>query len=859
MSSKRNKSKHGYIKPKVLFGFIIIMTIAAVALFVTYTGFIELTETRQNLSEPSKKLINLNSILTDIYEAESNIRTYTLTQNESYLSIYLSFMKNINIKVDSLLKLTHDNAVQAEKIRFIQELLSRKRRVLNELVVLKQSDQTSRFYQKAMEQVEMIDLDSIRESSVITSVTTTKTSRRDSVIKVKPEEGSQSGFSKLFGWLSKKESSDSVITKLIVEVETQIDTLSRSVMSPSDSLLNEVKSILSEIQTQQEMALYDISKKELEILKSDKEIMDQIRTIVSLLEREELMNSIELAQDVEAAVEKSTKLLLILGGVAIFMFILFTTLIFRDVTRATYYRNELLKSKQYAEKLLKVKQDFLANMNHEIRTPLSAIVGLSKQLKTKSDSNNKPFIIESLNKSSIHLLNIVNDILDLSKIEGGFIRLEKNPFKPNVIAADVVENLSIKAEEKNIAIRFESHGDDNVTVSGDSFRLSQILINLIGNAIKFTSNGYVKLSIHSTKTENSASFKFTVADTGIGIPADKIDNIFEEFNQVDSSTTRLYGGTGLGLSIVKKLVEIQNGTIAVSSQEGKGTTFTVKIGYPLATEQEAIASTADENFETPKLPNDLNIVVVDDDPISQMLVSEMLKTLGTKPKVYGDPFKAIGEIEENPPTVILTDIQMPMMSGIELVQRVRNLKLNQAPVIIALTANSTDGNQDYYIDKGFYCALTKPFNEISLYNAIAPVVGRGTVKNTGLSPNRIEGYDIAEIKRFADNDDQSTCKILQSFVDNSIANVKYLKGFVEEKNWKGVSEVSHRMKSAFRQLRVDGLGQLLEQLENINPHDVDETWLHNTIEEVLKEVKMVQALLNRDIENLSSKTAHEKV
>jgi len=835
------------------------MSIAAAALFVTYKGFIELTETRQSLSEPSKKLINLNSILTDIYEAESNIRTYTLTQNESYLSIYLSFMKNINVKVDSLLTLTQGNAVQAEKIKFIQELLSRKRRVLNELVVLKRSDQTSRFYQKAMEQVEMIDLDSIVESSVITSVTTTKTSRRDSIIKKESEEASQSGFSRMFGWLSKKGPSDSVITKLIVEVETQIDTLSRSVMSPSDSLLNEVRAILAEIQTQQEMALYDISEKELEILKSDKEIMNQIRTIVSLLEREELMNSVELAEEVELAVQKSTEFLLILGGVAFFMFILFTGLIFRDVTRATYYRNELIRSKQYAEKLLKVKQEFLANMNHEIRTPLSAIVGLSKQLKNKSDSNTKPFVIESLNKSSAHLLNIVNDILDLSKFEGGFLRLENNPFNPKTIAADVIQNLSINAEEKNIALLFESHGDETITVRGDSFRLTQILINLIGNAIKFTSNGHVKLSVHSSKAEDTASVKFIVADTGIGIAPENIDKIFEEFNQVDTSTTRQYGGTGLGLSIVKKLVEIQNGKLEVSSHEGEGTTFIVTLNYPLAAEQDATTALLGENIEAPKLPSDLHIVVVDDDPISQMLVAEMLKTLGVKPRVFGDPFKAISDIENKPPTVILTDIQMPMMSGIDLVQEIKKLNLHNTPVIIALTANSTDGNQDYYIGKGFYCALTKPFNEISLYNAIAPTIGRSTVKNTELSTNRIEGYDITEIKRFADGDDHSTCEILQSFIDNSMANVKYLNKFVAEKNWKGTSEVSHRMKSAFRQLKVDGLGHLLEQLENINPHEVDENWLHATIKEVLKEVNMVQALLRRDIEKLSPKKVRKKV
>jgi signal transduction histidine kinase/DNA-binding response OmpR family regulator len=854
MKEYKGKTKQGRIKPKVFWGFFVILSIATVALFVTYKGFVELSETRESLSKPSQKLIKLNSIITDIYEAESNIRTYTLTQNESYLSLYLSFMITINDKVDSLLLLSSSDAVQAEKIKFIQNLLKRKQQVLNELVVLKQGDQSSRFYQKALEQVESINLDSIQESSVITSVTTTRTSRRDSVISKVPEEDTQSGLSRFFSWFSKKEPTDSIITKLIVDVETQIDTLKRAVMSPSDSLLNEVVRILTEIQTQQEMTLYNISEKELELLRSDKEIMDQIRTIVSLLEREELMNSIELAQEVDLAVKNSTQLLLILGGAAFVMFILFTALIFRDVSRATFYRNQLLHAKQYAEKLLKVKEEFLANMNHEIRTPLSAIVGLSKQLRAQNLNGKQKFIIDSLNSSSEHLLDIVNDILDLSKIEGGHLRFEKAPFNPLVVVQEVAKTFSVKAQEKGIDLITSTSHTDEAVVLGDAFRLKQVLLNLIGNAIKFTNAGRVEISVnYNFSVANTILCQFVVSDTGIGIPSIKIDKIFEEFSQVDSSTTRLYGGTGLGLAIVKKLTELQGGTVEVESVRGKGSTFTVSIPYRLVQNIEE-ANESQLEQETPKLPSDLNIVVVDDDPISQLLVEEMLKMLGTTPRVFGNPFDAIADIKNNPPLVVLTDIQMPLMSGFDMVKQIKSMRRGKRSVVIALTANNTSNNQDRYIEAGFHCAITKPFNEISLYNTIAPALGLSTVKNqTTRSTNRIEGYDITEIKRFAGDDDQSTCEILQSFIDNSKANVKYLKMFVEQKNWKGVGEVAHRMKSAFRQLKVDGLGQMLEELENLEPDTVDEQWLNSTVEEVYNEVQKVQTLLHRDIENLRVK------
>jgi len=853
MNKRKDKVKQGRIKPKVFLGFVIILSIAAVALFVTYKAFDELSETRNSLSNPSQKLIMLNSIIADIYEAESNIRTYTLTQNESYLSLYLSFMSTINHKVDSLRVLALANPVQAEKVKFIQDLLKRKQRVLNELVVLKQDDQTSRFYQKALEQVEMINLDSIQESAVITSVTTTRTSQRDSVISRVAEENTQSGLGRFFSWFSKREPTDSIITKLIVEVETQIDTLERSVMSPSDSLLNQVVKILTEIQTQQEMSLYNIGEKELELLRSDKEIMDQIRTIVALLEREELMNSIRLAEEVDLAVESSTKLLLVLGAIAFVMFVLFTALIFRDVSKANFYRNQLFNAKQYAEKLLRVKEEFLANMNHEIRTPLSAIVGLSKQLRDQALSDKQQFIVDSLNSSSQHLLDIVNDILDLSKIEGGYLRFEKSPFNPFVVAAEVTRTFLLKAQEKGVELVVEE-GKDDVVVLGDAFRLKQVLINLVGNAIKFTNSGRIDVSVSIETSSNSAVIcRFKVADTGIGIPKDKIETIFEEFSQVDSSTTRLYGGTGLGLAIVKKLTELQGGTVDVQSEQGKGSIFTVSMPY-VVVEGKAQDKNEVMAHETPQLPHDLSVVVVDDDPISQMLVEEMLKTLGAKPKVFGNPFDALNEIKLNPPSIVLTDIQMPMMSGFDMVKKINTIRRAKRPSVIALTANSTSSNQDKYIDAGFHCAITKPFNEITLYNTIAPILGLSTVKNKVIhSADRTEGYSIAEVRRFSGDDDQSTCEILQSFIDNSMANVKYLKMFVEQKNWKGIGEVAHRMKSAFRQLKVDGLGQMLEELENIEPSTVDDQWLQTTVAEVLAEVKKVQTLLRRDINSMKEK------
>ena len=847
--AKLDRVKYGRIKPKVFFGFMIVLGIALAALWVTYRGFIELTQTQQSLSEPSRKLIKLNSLLTDIYEAESNIRTYTLTQNESYLSIYLSFMVSINEKVDSLLMLAHNDAVQIEKTKFIKELLLRKRRVLNELVELKRTDQTSRFYHMAMEEVEKLELDSLRESAVITSVTTTTTSRRDSIINKALEDSPQSVFGRFLRLFSRKDGEDTTVTKLFVEVETQIDTMKKSLISPSDSLLNEVVKILSMIQERQEMAMYNISEKELELLKSDKEIMDQIRTVVSLLEREELMNSYKLAEEVKEAVSRSTMMLLGLGAIAFIMVVLFTSIIFRDISKANYYRNQLLEAKLYAEKLLKVKEEFLANMNHEIRTPLSAIVGLSRQLQRNEVDSKNRFYIDSLNSSSQHLLQIVNDILDLSKIEGNYIQFESVPFSPIEIAKDALNTFTLKAEEKGLSVELYSSVTSNSLVLGDPFRLKQILYNLISNAIKFTSKGGITLKVDSEENQGlDIKYRFSVSDTGIGIPSDKIDLIFEQFSQIDSSTARLYGGTGLGLTIVKKLTELQGGTVQVLSEVGKGTTFTVEITFPIS--NESINESPTRRLESLNLPKDIKILVIDDDPISLLLIKEMLKTLGAEPTVLDNAHEALSMIRKTDFTIILTDIQMPGLSGFDFVKSTKELNLKPFPTLIALTANSTADDITFYRNAGFDDVLIKPFDEIQLYNIIAPYVNQSmvdVVKKNSL----IQDYDITDIKRFAGDDDESTRIILQSFIDNSESNLNSLTEHINNSNWKGVSEVTHRMKSAFRQLKVYNIANTLEQLENISESEVSKDFLENSLNEIREEVYRVQKLLQRDIERIS--------
>lgn len=843
--SKKAIVKQGKIKPKILLGYFIFLVITFAALFITYKGFTDLVQTRETISEPSQKLIKLNSIVTDIYEAESSIRTYTLTHNESYLSLYLGLMKNINLKVDSLLILAQHDPIQNEKIRFTKDLLNKKRRVLNELIELKKTDQSSRFYEKALEEVENIDLDSIKESSVIRSVTTTTRQKRDSVIQRESEKGSSNVFSRLFRWISGKDDSDTALNQILVEIETQVDTLSTSVIASTDSLMHEVIRILTDIKEQQELSMLNIGEKELELLKSDKEIMDQLRTVLSLLEREELMNSYRMAEQVKQTVNQSTKALLVLGAFALFMAILFTWIIFRDLSRANYYRAQLLEAKQYAEELLRVKEEFLANMNHEIRTPLSAIIGLTKRMQQEELSPEQDRMMQLLSSSSEHLLQIVNDILDLSKIEGQYLTLENIPFSPEKAVRETFETLRVQAQEKGLSYNINMNTLAKTPVVGDPLRVKQIIFNLLSNAIKFTPQGGINLSLnaHSSDDKN-LSLDIRVSDTGIGIPEDKLGTIFDQFSQVDSGTSRQFGGTGLGLNIAQKLVEMFNGSIGVSSVIGQGSTFTVKLKFPIA---DKVVGEKSDRSAIPKFPQQTSILVVEDDPVGQLLMGEMLTLMGALPTVIDDPFEALKLAQQNSYSVIITDIQMPGMSGFELSKSI-NSSLQEPPPVVAITANSHITEQSAYGEAGFTAHLIKPFDEVSLYNVLAPLMGQEqTTQDASTRSLHENDYSITDILRFAGNDPASIQTILGTFKGNFSKNLDELKKHSEREEWVNVAMVAHKMKSAFRQLKVMEVANSLETIElhraHLSSHEVAKSILF-----IEQEVERVNALLTKDME-----------
>jgi signal transduction histidine kinase/ActR/RegA family two-component response regulator len=373
---------------------------------------------------------------------------------------------------------------------------------------------------------------------------------------------------------------------------------------------------------------------------------------------------------------------------------------------------QLAEARDAAEVASRIKSEFLANMSHEIRTPLNAIIGLADLMLQNELPDDQGENIAMIQTSGIHLLDILNNILDFAKIEAERLELEYAPFSVHEQVVAVYDILQIGARKKNLKFRYEVADDVPKALIGDAVRIRQVLLNLVGNAIKFTHEGEVDIAVHCvTQTSQQATLHFVVRDTGIGLSADEKTRIFEAFSQADSSTTREYGGTGLGLSISVRLIEAMNGRFWVESEKGRGSIFQFEVSFDMADAlAEAVAIHVDQKIYP------LKILLAEDNVVNQRVAIRMLEKEGHVVRVVGDGQQALLALSEEQFDVLLTDIQMPEMDGVELAQKIRASEKEGGPrqKIIALTAHASEEDRQLCIASGMDDYLTKPIRRRDL-------------------------------------------------------------------------------------------------------------------------------------------------
>ncbi|WP_016988412.1 response regulator [Flavobacterium sp. ACAM 123] len=445
----------------------------------------------------------------------------------------------------------------------------------------------------------------------------------------------------------------------------------------------------------------------------------------------------------------------------------------QDVSDQKHIERELIKAKDLAEQSVRIKEQFLTNMSHEIRTPMNGIIGFARILEeTLLDSDQKQSV-KAIKRAGKNLMVIINDILDFSKIEADKMVIEKVNFSLSKNIKTVIELLSTIAEEKEVKLLYELDPKINDLLIGDPTRLSQVLINLLGNALKFTDKGYVELLISQEIESESDSFiRFTVIDTGIGIPQDKIDSIFESFNQASNETSRKFGGTGLGLTITRKLIELQGSAITVKSEMGKGSSFSFLMQYEKV-KSGATDITINENKKlTPDFLKEIKILLVEDNELNQLLAIKVFNKWEKEIDIADNGKIAIEKIEKNNYDIILMDIQMPEMDGNELTKYIRNHMGTKSNIpIIALTAHATLKEEQRCMENGMNDYLSKPFHfKVLLEKLYNNLMKTNTFvsSDSALPTVSTEGLmDFTHLNEFADGDADFIKEMLLLFMQNS--------------------------------------------------------------------------------------------
>jgi signal transduction histidine kinase/CheY-like chemotaxis protein/HPt (histidine-containing phosphotransfer) domain-containing protein len=508
---------------------------------------------------------------------------------------------------------------------------------------------------------------------------------------------------------------------------------------------------------------------------------------------------------------------------------------------------EIIDLKIRAERSEQFMQVFLANMSHEIRTPMNAVMGMTNLLLQKSPLPEQLKYLNTIQKSSENLLVILNDILDLSKIEAGKMELEKIDFPVRDVIGNVKEIMQFKAEEKGLSLT--ANVDENIppVLTGDPTRLTQILINLAGNAVKFTEKGDVRINIELVNSKNpeSVTLKFSVIDSGIGMNEIQQKKLFQNYTQASNETTRKYGGTGLGLSISKQLVELQGGKIDIVSEAGKGSTFSFVLEYPVSKNKVSVFKEQIVSDEMLRQLSGLRVLLADDNEYNRIVVKETLELKIPDVKIDEaiDGLKALEMLRHNDYDLVLMDLVMPQLNGLEATDKIRKEftdPKNKIP-IIAITASVVRKEIDKCYAAGMNGFIAKPFKTSDMVRTLYNVLKGNKVEiaddslNNTPAKNSDRLVDVKYLNEISEGDTVRMKRYAQLFIKSSPAAIAELKASVRDNNFEKVRIAAHSMKS---QLKFNGIIQGYELAERIELDCLDSPVAGN-ITSLISELEVV--------------------
>ncbi|GAA4275342.1 hybrid sensor histidine kinase/response regulator [Aquimarina mytili] len=773
---------------KIIAGYLVAGLLAVTAFWVIYRQLNNYTQITEIKSQNNEKLFLVGETITGLYEAESLTRNIIQTSDVSKFDIYKT-------KIDTILKTINkvseisDDTLQTKKIDSIKYLIDSKNKNLEELIKIYEQRKQKGLYETAINELK----------------------------KVNKSFGGYENYDIRF------KNYDPRTKRALIDIleYTKKDNAKRLTNQTVDSLASSVKQVLAELEQKDKRYKREISIKENNLLKNDQIITKQLRDLLAAIELNERNQYYKRLEASNQVLNKTSNIIVVIAAISLLIAIIFLYLITKDVSKSQKYRNELEAEKTYTESLLNTRESLINTVTHDLRSPLNTVIGYSDLLERTGLNTKQKHYLGHLKKSSDYILHLVNDLLDLSKLEAGKMVIEELPFSPKKLIENTISSVIPINDKKNLDIQIITDDQLKKQYLSDPFRIKQILTNLVNNAYKFTNEG--SIVIESKIIENGLSEKqlvISVKDTGIGITKDQQRHIFEEFSQGDDDTEKRYGGFGLGLAITKKIIKLLNGKITLTSELDKGSEFIfyipIKLSHLLAPEEENEISEI-QNFFNKK------VLIVDDDPSQLSLTSEVASLAGLSYDVCENGVDAFSLIQANTYDLILTDIQMPKMDGFELLEAIKK-ETDQTKLPVIALSGRTDTSFLEYQEAGFAGSLRKPYAPKELIDLIAEILKVDIIEyeETSINDTLNEEYSLNDLMLFAHGDSDSLYAILDTFYDSTIDNLKELKDNVQNQDIAHIKRIAHKMLPMFKQIKAKEVIPILEKLEHPDQYDLNE-------------------------------------
>jgi signal transduction histidine kinase/FixJ family two-component response regulator len=831
------------MRAKIIVAFFLGSSAVFAAWSVTQFTFNELLENAEELSTPNKKLIVLKNLFQDITSLDQIQRSEAIRNPNKPYTAFHNESKVVYQNIDTLRFLLRDNQIQLSRLDSMEDILIKRERLfLNYLSMRAEMVENKIFSQRIDSLALLIEFSTPKiDSSVITTekkITTTMVEGLQD--ETDQAEDDRSFLGKLFG-KKRPERSPEQIKYIEEELNIKVDTLA---IAMQDSLITEVERIMRNLASSQRDKSNLYLARELELINTNGILINKLLNILHEFENEEV-EILEGKQDAAAllvneSIERITYIMLAFFlGTGLFVF-----LIFIDITKSNKYKKELQKAKEEAEHLGLIKQRFLANMSHEIRTPLQSIIGFIEQLRSTNNPDKES--IEIINQSSEHLLQIVNEVLDYSRIESGKLIFENIEFQLKPLLDEVCGNIRLNAKKKNLNMLVNCDVAESTVLKGDSFRLRQVLYNLLGNAVKFTQRGFIRLEIGILEENDELiHLQFSVTDTGSGIMEKDIENIFIQFEQVSASTANKHGGTGLGLSISKAIIESQGGQINVKSIPGEGSVFSFDLKFEKVPFHGQLPFS--KQIDTIKSNNaNQHVLLVDDDAFIVKLCQTIFKKHNIENSCYLSAEELLEKDWDESIDIVLLDIRMPHISGIELCSTLRKIKGSKLR-IVALTAHALADERAVLHQHGFNDILMKPFKENDLLRVLSNE-NNPTTENNGIEIQK--GTDLSSLEKMTNGDATLLQDILLQYKEDTLEDLHSLDNALNENDELRSCEIIHRLAGRTGQIGAYQIADKLRFIEKL-------LLKKNNFQEVINEIQITKLELKHLLNDLLNKELSE--